>query len=364
MGIKKIPAGKTDYAIPPGSTLQETLEYIDMSQKEFAGRMGMAPKTVNEIIKGKAPITAETAIKLETVLGISAGFWTAMEANYRTDKARLENQKGLAHEHSIASEFLCYADMSKLGWVDSTREKDKKVESLRSFFGVASLENIPSLPYAANFRLKESSRTSFYAIMAWLRQGERMAKDIKTEPFSLEKLRGAIPRLRALSSCPEGFGEKIIDICAKCGIAVSFIPHIKGAPVNGAVRWLSPTKALVSVSLRYAYADIFWFSFFHELGHIIKEHKKSEPFISYSQSPVQCRQEDEADEYAKDILIPPAPFDSFLQKNLLTCQAVEVFSEEIQIHPGIVWGRLAKEKRIGWDAIVPHRLKLEFTSFL
>lgn len=360
MVIRKVPAGKSDYAVPPGSTLQETLEYLDMTQKEFAGRMGMAPKTINEIIKGKAPITAETAIKLETVLGISADFWTTMEANYRTDKARLENQKGIALEHSIASEFLCYADMSKRGWVAPTREKGKKVEALRSFFGVAFLENIQSLPYAANFRLKESSRTSFYAIMAWLRQGERMAADIQTAPFSLDKIRAAIPVLRLLSLCHKGFWEKIISICAECGIAVSFIPHIKGAPINGAVRWLSPKKALVSLSLRNAYADIFWFSFFHELGHIIKGHQKSEPFISYTQSPGQCRLEDEADEYARDVLIPPAPFDSFLRKNNFSHQAVEAFSEEIQIHPGIVCGRLAKEKRIGWNEIAPYRLKLEF----
>lgn len=362
MAIRKIPAGETDYAVPPGRTLQETLEHIDMTQKEFANRMGMAPKTINEIIKGKAPITAETAIKLETVLGISAAFWTAMEANYRTDKARLENKKKIALEQEIAGEFRCYAEMSRLGWVEPTRAKGEKVEFLRSFFGVASLENIRVLPYTANFRLKESPRTSFYAIMAWLRQGERMAADIRTEPFSLEKLHDAIPRLRSLTSCRPGFWEKIVSLCAGCGVAVSFVPSLKGAAINGAMRWLSPKKALVTVSLRHAYSDIFWFSLFHELGHIIKGHQKSEPYISYLQSSVRSKQESEADMYARDVLIPPASFDSFLCKRIFTRSSIADFSKEIQIHPGIVWGRLAKENFVKWEEAAPHRLKLKFAS--
>ena len=73
---------------PPGDTLLETLEVQGISQSELALRMGRPLKTINEIIKGKAAITAETAIQLEKVFKVSARFWMAREANYRMWLAR------------------------------------------------------------------------------------------------------------------------------------------------------------------------------------------------------------------------------------------------------------------------------------
>jgi len=79
-----------DYAVPPGETLLETLEAISMSQAELAERMDRPKKTINEIIKGKAAITPETALQFERVLGISSGFWNNLERNYQETLARIK----------------------------------------------------------------------------------------------------------------------------------------------------------------------------------------------------------------------------------------------------------------------------------
>ena len=81
-----------DYAVPPGETLLETIHALDLTQKELALRMGCPVKTINEIIKGVAAITAETALQLEKVTGVPASFWTNAEANYRERLARLKEQ--------------------------------------------------------------------------------------------------------------------------------------------------------------------------------------------------------------------------------------------------------------------------------
>jgi HTH-type transcriptional regulator / antitoxin HigA len=72
-----------NYAIPPGVSLRETLETIGMTQAELAKRAGRPQKTINEIIAGKAAITAETALQLERALGIPASFWNNLERNYQ-----------------------------------------------------------------------------------------------------------------------------------------------------------------------------------------------------------------------------------------------------------------------------------------
>ena len=84
-----------DYAIPPGETLQEELACRGMTQAELADRTGMAKKTINEIINGKAPITPDTALKLEHVFGLPAHFWNMLEQNYQETKARLVEQDRL-----------------------------------------------------------------------------------------------------------------------------------------------------------------------------------------------------------------------------------------------------------------------------
>jgi len=80
---------------PEGVTLSETLEALGMSQADLAERTGRPKKTINEIVKGKAAITPETALQFERVLGIPASFWNNLERDYRETVARLEEHQRL-----------------------------------------------------------------------------------------------------------------------------------------------------------------------------------------------------------------------------------------------------------------------------
>ena len=77
-----------DVVSAPGETLQEMIDDRGMTQTDLAERLGLAQKTVNETIKGRAPISHETALALETVLGAPASFWNGYEAAYRETLAR------------------------------------------------------------------------------------------------------------------------------------------------------------------------------------------------------------------------------------------------------------------------------------
>src|SRR5262245_36791056 len=84
------------YATHPGLVLSEELEARGMSQAELAKRTGHPPKVINLIIKGKAPITPETALQLEHVLGIPASVWNSLEAGYNESVARISERERLA----------------------------------------------------------------------------------------------------------------------------------------------------------------------------------------------------------------------------------------------------------------------------
>ena len=73
---------------PPGDTLSEELVARAMTQKELAQAMGRPQKLVNEIVRGKKRITAETALQLQRVLGIDARIWLGLQTEYDLHLAR------------------------------------------------------------------------------------------------------------------------------------------------------------------------------------------------------------------------------------------------------------------------------------
>ncbi|MBI2177204.1 MAG: HigA family addiction module antidote protein, partial [Candidatus Tectomicrobia bacterium] len=126
-----------NYVSPPGETLEDTLEAVGMSQAELAERTGLARKTVNLIVKGKASLTQDTALKLERVLGVPASFWSAREQQYQEMVARLEEQRRLKKYSQWLKQFPI-GEMSKFKWVKSSQDKVKQIRELLNFFGVAS----------------------------------------------------------------------------------------------------------------------------------------------------------------------------------------------------------------------------------
>ena len=164
-----------DYVSPPGETLLETLETIEMSQAELAKRMGRPTKTINEIIQGKTAITAETAVQLEQVLRIPASFWLTREQQHREFLARAAEAEQLKSWTFWLKE-LPIREMMKRGWIPTVKDKAEQVLEALKFFGVASPDAWRSIWESKEIVYRKSALEShFGAVMAWLRQGELRA---------------------------------------------------------------------------------------------------------------------------------------------------------------------------------------------
>jgi HTH-type transcriptional regulator/antitoxin HigA len=83
MGKERRNEYRPSVVFPPGDTLLETLKAMGMSQAEFAADMWVTEKHVSSVVKGKSPISEDTALKLERVLGVNAVFWRNLEHQYR-----------------------------------------------------------------------------------------------------------------------------------------------------------------------------------------------------------------------------------------------------------------------------------------
>lgn len=333
-----------DIVSPPGETLEEVLEERGMSQAELAERTGRPKKTINEIIKGKAAITPETALQFERVLGIPASFWIAREQHYREALAR-ERQTADLKEQAEWLDHIPYRAMAKLGWVAEHREKIRQLDEVLRFFAVASPASWQEIwtGTSAAFRRSPTFRSEPGAIAAWLRKGEIEAANTQAADYDENSFKAVLARIRSLTrDLPKDFTTIVERECASAGVCVAFVQELPGTRVWGATRWISPTRALIQLSLRYKTDDHLWFTFFHEAGHILL-HGRRDVFLEDDQTDNSTK-EKQADEFARDWLIPANRYRVFCRLGAFSCAAANRFAFEIGIASGIVIGRLQHDR--------------------
>lgn len=349
----------SDLAVPPGEFLLEVADDLGMSQADLARRMGRPTQAINEIIKGEKAITPETAIQLEQVLAVPAHIWTGLEAEYQLVKARQQDTETVEQEVQMLARFP-YGAMAKFAWVAKTRDTIKRVQELRRFFGVASLHSLKDVTaYRPAFRQADRFSASPEALAAWLRAGESAARNIDTRPYDEKGLKTSLEEIRSLSKrTPETFLPILREMLAKSGVGFVLHPHLPKTYVTGATFWLANDKAVLMLSNRGSWADVFWFSLFHEIGHILLHDRRHMFLEDSADDPQWKKQEGEADAFACNVLIPPVPYARFVARRKFTAAAIRVFAQDISIAPGIVVGRLQHDK-----ALVPqqhHGLKVRY----
>jgi HTH-type transcriptional regulator/antitoxin HigA len=347
MATELRPSWRPDWAIPPGEILLETLEERAMSQAELARRMNRPLKTINEIVRGRAAITPETALQLEVVFGIPASFWNNLESNYRDHLARAEANEQLERETDWVRRFPTQ-DMARLGLLSKTSSGVARLSELLRFFGVSS----PAAwdrhwsNTAASFRQSPAFAASPEAVAVWLRVGEIAAAKLDCAPFDPEKLEQALPKIRRMTTKdPLAFWPELVDILRGCGVALVLTRELKGTHLSGATRWLSPTKALVQLSMRHRSDDQFWFALFHELAHVLRSSKR-QAYVDSSESPRFDQEEADADQFAATQLIPGQQYQRILNVSQFSPDYIRRSAEEIGISPGILLGRLQRDGRI------------------
>ena len=338
-------------ATPPGATIKEQLKDRGMSQKEFAARMDLSEKHVSKLINGEVQLTPEVAVRLETVLGVPAKFWNNLEAIYREKLLKIEAENFMDEDEALAQQFP-YSEMAKYGWIQGTRDPKEKVVYLRQYFGVVRLALLGNeqITKIACRRLAITEKADL-ALMAWAQEARILAREIQTAPIDIKGLIAVIPQIRKMTVMePEEFCPKVKKILADCGIALVFLPHLKGSFLQGA-SFLDGNKIVVGLTARGKDADKFWFSLFHELAHIVLGH------IGKINGTTD-QDEKDADNWSGNTLINSTDFAVFKNGRDYSEKSVLVFAREQEIAPGIVVGRMQREGMIKYSML--NNLKVQY----
>jgi HTH-type transcriptional regulator/antitoxin HigA len=331
-------------ATPPGATIKEQLTDRGMSQKEFAARMDMSEKHISKLINGEVQLTPDVAVRLEMVLGVPASFWNNLEAVYREKIIKVEAENSMEKDENLARQ-LPYNEMAKYGWVPETKDSKEKVINLRKYFEVVELSLLENnqITRIACRRLAVTEKSDF-ALLAWAQEAKIKSRSITTAPINIKKLIGVISDIRKMTVLKlDEFCPKLKETLAECGIALVFLPHLKGSFLQGA-SFMEGGKIVVGITARGKDADKFWFSLFHELAHIILGHIGQVDGTSE-------QDEKDADNWSRDTLIAKEDFDKFKSNPPFSSAKVCDFAKRLEIAPGIVVGRLQNERCIKYSML-------------
>lgn len=240
MGSKKRDEYAPSVAIPPGYTIRENMQILGMDQEELAERLGITAKHLSNIINGKAALTYDVALRLETVIGPSAEFWMNLEEYYRLDMARLAAASIPQEEISLLDD-IPYMEMIKNGWIEIAQDcsepgKTEIVNALRRYFAVASLCNIKQ-SYALKFRKQRFLKSiSNYGALAWLRRAEILGFAENSTLYNKNKLKNALEDFLCEKDVAYDAGlENYKAISDSCGVTFVTVEHLSDTNICYAV---------------------------------------------------------------------------------------------------------------------------------
>lgn len=336
----------------PGETLAEKLEEMEMGPKEFALRTGKPEKTIIAVLKGESSITPDMAVQFENVTRIPANFWMNHQRGYDEYMAREKRKVAIDAAVSWAKQFPI-ADMIKRGWLPPVNTIEEKTMEMLAFFGFSNHTAWEEYYFKQHlkvaFRISLAQTKAPYAISAWLRKGELQAAELEAKDYSEKKFKEALPQIKSIMAThPDGFFNQLQSICLEAGVKVVHTPCINKAPINGATRWLNDTP-FIQLTGRYNRNDSFWFTFFHEAGHILLHGKKAIFLENLDYSDKDMRKEKDADDFAIKWTLTEAEEAEILTALPLSDTDIRAFARQFNTHPAIIIGRLHHKKLIPYS---------------
>ena len=363
MAAKKIGISR-DLIIHPGETIADVLEDRGITQTELASRAGVSPAYVSNVIAGKKGISANFAMGLEYALGVPKSFWLNLQANYEAELLEVNEEQTITDEERKVREDLkdIVKYLRKQGKMLIGENKDESILSLRKVLQISNITNLKEMIPTGAFRMAGNAAVNPNVLGAWIRLCQLAGND-KTISAKFEKkyTNDLIQEIKSIMCCKNAELQRDLkNVMEKYGIDFSVVKNFRGAPVHGYISQKNEGIYQMVLTIRGAFADIFWFSLFHEIGHIVNgDIGKNLKFLDYGND---YDKELAADLFASNMLLSPESYKAFIQRNDFSIEAICRYAESQHVMPYIVIGRLQKEKYLAYTMYSKYKLRYKWSD--
>ena len=350
----------------PCHELKKAMIREGMNQKELAVRTGSTEKHISTILSGERDISVAFARKLGYVFDEDAEHWLTLQTMYDAYQSRVREENEVTQEeldvlkplHEIAEYFI------KRGYLQNHCGDVTRVIRLRMLLGVSNLTAIPRITYNAAYRaqITENVKVDPYVLFAWQRLCEKETEAILPKSgLNINMLRKKLGEIKAqmFSTVKDGISS-LREIFAQCGVAFQVVRNFRGAPVQGFIKKTDIGKVILCLTIRGGREDTFWFTLFHEVGHLLHG-DVSTRFVDFDS--ISGKDEEVANRFAGDFLIHPDHYRQFLREHAtIHWQDIETFASQEAILPSIVLGRLQKDRILDWSDFSDHVVRFKWAQ--
>lgn len=325
-----------------GRALVEARISAGLTQRELANVAGVQEQQVQKYEK---ELYESASLRRVTQMGQAIGVRFAATISVESEKVIVE--QGLPEGLALAD--FPFADMNLRGWFGSRIDLRRTSPSERSrilsdFFHRAPAEISVALHRKTSGDISPARRAALIAwqtrVLSRARQSVGLARQFN--PPSAE----TITQIAKFSAVADGI-ERAIELLLQHGVIVVIEPHLPKTKLDGAAMSLDERYAVIGLTARHDRVDNFWFVLLHELGHIVCHW----PRVLYGaildeNAGDSCGEtlEDEADDFAKNAIIPQTIWQSSLVRFTKSADAIREYAARHQIHPALVAGRIRKER--------------------
>lgn len=361
MAVKKIGISR-DLIIHPGETIADVLADRGITQAELASRAGVSPAYVSKVIAGKKGISAKFAMGLEYALGVPKSFWLNLQTNYESELLEASERLTITEEERSAREDLkdVVKYLRQRGMMPIGEKKDDSILSLRKVLQISNIANLRDMIPVGAFRMAANTTVNPYVLGAWIRlcQIEGNNKIITTR-FDKKYAVALINEIKSIMCHKDANIQKDLkNVMEKYGIDFSVAKNFRGAPVQGYISQKADGVYQMVLTIRGSFADIFWFSLFHEIGHIVNgDVAKTLKFVDDGSD---YSKEVAADSFASDMLLSSESYEAFIERGDFSMEAIQKYASSQNVMPYIVIGRLQKEKYLDYSTYYDHKLRYKW----
>lgn len=340
------PFNTPDWFSRPADSLLAAMQRRGVSACVLADRLDGGIDRLRDIVVGSVPIDELAAEAIGDAVGGSASFWLNRQANYERDLARV----AAAMSDAEVDVWLKSIPAPEAGRRERLSQQSRTAELTRrmSFYGVGTLDAWQGRygrdREQTRFRKSDKLTSDDGAISLWLRQGELEAALAATARWDRDALKARLDDIKRLSriSRPARFLPKLRNLLAEAGVALVPMRTPKGCKASGASRLIRPDRAMIMLSFRFRSNEQFWFTLFHEIGHLMLHDGQS--FVD-----VDLESEDalekEANDFASSMIVPPERVSEFYRLGN-SYEQITRFAVSVDVAPALVLGQLQHRGRI------------------
>lgn len=346
-------------AFHPGYYIKEIIDESGLTQEDFAKRLDTTPKNLSYLIRGEQSLSIDIAVKLSRMIGTSVAYWLKLQNSYDTLIAEFKSEEELIVERKVF-EYLDYSYFrDNYGLLDLPRKKDEQIKQVREYLNIATLTALTKKDMSVNFRNSTDNLTEANIVRAnaMIQIAANKVLKINAPKYNKQLFEDKVKYALTLTKKHDEFYPLIERAFLEAGVVFIILPNITGSKTNGATKKIG-NSIMLMVNDRRLNADTFWFTLFHEIGHIIH----GDFGISFESETGE--QEKIANKYADDSLISPERYQDFIRKNRFDIQSIISFANQIECDPGIVLGRLQNDKKVAFNDStmkqLRHRYKIKW----